>query len=112
MPNVCFFDEYQIQTIIDADYADDLVLLANVPAQDKPLLHNLEQTTSGIVLYVRWDKTEFMYNKDGAISSSNNKPPKLVDQFIYLSSNISSTESDANISKGKVWAAIERLMTI
>ena len=43
-------------------------------------------------------KTEFTcFNQDGAISSLNNKPLKLVDQFIYLSSNISSTENYANI---------------
>ena len=43
------------------------------------------------------EKTELMcFNKDGAISSSNNKSLKLWDQFIYLSSNISSTESNVS----------------
>ena len=32
-----------------------------------------------------------------SISSLINKSPKLVDQFIYLGSNISSTENDVNI---------------
>ena len=33
----------------------------------------------------------------GAISLLNGKPLQLVDQFIYLNSNISSTESNVNI---------------
>ena len=46
--------------------------------------------------------------KRGAIS----KPLKLVDQFKYLSSNISSTQIDVNIHIGKVWAANGRLSII
>ena len=48
------------ETITDADYADDLVLLANTPAEAKSLLHSLEQTARGIGLYENLDKTEFM----------------------------------------------------
>ena len=33
---------YQAQTIMDMDYADDIVLLANTPAQAETLLHSLE----------------------------------------------------------------------
>ena len=59
------------------------------------------------------DKTEFMHsNQDGTISSLSSKPQKLVDQFIYVGSNISSTERDVNIHIGKVWNVIDRLMTI
>ena len=42
------------------------------------------------------------FNQEGVISSLNDKSLKLVDQLIYLSSNISSTESDVNIHIGKV----------
>ena len=55
-------------------------------------------------------KTEFMcFNQDGAICSLNDKLLKLVDQFTYLGSNISSTESDVNTRVGKAWTAIYRL---
>ena len=37
------------------------------------------------------------FNQDGAIPSSNGKLLKLADQFTYLGSNISSTESDIDI---------------
>ena len=33
---------YPIQTITDTDYADDIALLANTPAQTETQLHNLE----------------------------------------------------------------------
>ena len=48
------------------------------------------------------DKIEFMWvNQDNAILSLDSKSLKLIPQFIYLSSNISSTESDVNICIGK-----------
>ena len=33
---------YSAQTIMDADYANDIALLANTPAQTETLLHSLE----------------------------------------------------------------------
>ena len=42
----------------DADYTDDLVLLANIPAQAEYLLHSLEPAAGGIVLYMNSDKTK------------------------------------------------------
>ena len=59
---------------------------------------------------MKTDETEFMcFNQGGAISSLNSKPLKLIDQFMYLDSNITSTENNV---KGKVWSNIDRLMTI
>ena len=90
------------ETITDADYVDDLVLLANTSVESESLLHDLEQTERGIGLLVNSDKTEFMYfNQNGAISSFNGKPLKLVDHFMYRGSNILSTESDVSIRIGK-----------
>ena len=64
-------------------------------------------------LYMNSDKTEFMcFNQDSVISLLDGKPLKLVDEFTYLGSNISSTESDVNIVIGKAWTAIDRLMII
>ena len=50
------------------------------------------------------------FNQDGAISSLRENLMKLVDQFIYLGSNISSTKSDINVCIGK--AAIDGLTSI
>ena len=54
----------------------------------------------------------FRVFKYGAIFSLNDKPLKLVEQFTYLGSNISATESDANIYIGKAWTVIYRLTAI
>ena len=48
------------ETVIDADNSDDLVLLANTPAQSRSLLHSLEQAARDVSLYVNSDKTEFI----------------------------------------------------
>ena len=58
-------------------------------------------------------ETKFVFfSPDSTISSSNSQSLKLVDLFLYLSSNISSTESSINICIGKALTAIYRLMVI
>ena len=44
---------------MDADYADDIVLLANTHAQAENQLHSLERVAAGIGLHEA-DKTEYM----------------------------------------------------
>ena len=48
---------YPAQTIMDADYADDIALLANTPAKTETLLHSLERAAADIGLHVYADKT-------------------------------------------------------
>ena len=91
------------------DYADDLALFVNITAQAEFLLHSLEQAAGAIGLFVNVNKTEFRrFKQEGTISTLSGKPLKLVDQFTYLSNNISSTESDINIYLAKAWIAIDR----
>ena len=52
------------------------------------------------------------HNQDGVISSLNGKHLKFVGQFIYLDSNISSTENNVNICRGMAWSTIDWLTTI
>ena len=63
----------------DADKGDDELLLANTPAQAESLQHSREQVARGIVFYVNADKTEIMCFKQGAITTTSDKPRKLVD---------------------------------
>ena len=51
---------YPAQTIMEADYADDITLLANSPAQTESLLHSLKRVAGGIDLHVNVHKTEYM----------------------------------------------------
>ena len=52
---------YPAKTITDADYADDIVILANTPNQAETLLHSLEQAATGIDLHVNAHKTEYVF---------------------------------------------------
>ena len=69
--------KYPAQTITDADYADDIALLANTPAQDKTLLHSLERAAAGIGLHINAHKTEYTcFNKKGDILTLKGGPRK------------------------------------
>ena len=101
---------YPAKTITDADYADDLALLANTPNQAETLLHSLERAAAGIGLHVNANKTEYMcYNQTGNIATLDGASLKLVDKFTYLGSSVSSTEKDIDTRLTKAWTAIDRL---
>ena len=86
---------YPAKTITDADYADDITILANTSDQAETLLHSLERAAASICLNVNARKTEYMcYNQTGDISTLEGTPLKLVDKFTYLGSSIESTEKD------------------
>ena len=90
--------DYSAETMTDADYTDDPALVANIPVPAKFWLHNLEQAARGIGLCMKANKTKFIYFKqERTIFTLSGKPLKSVDHFIYLGSNISSSENNANI---------------
>ena len=71
---------YPAKTITEADYADDIVILANTHNQAETLLHSLERAATGIGFHVNAHKTEYMcYNQTGDISTLDGTPLKLVD---------------------------------
>ena len=85
--------KFPAQTITAEDYADDIVLLANAPAQAETQLHSLERAAAGIGLYVNAYKSQYMsFNQTGVNSTLNGSSLKLVDKFTYLGSGVSSTE--------------------
>ena len=104
---------YPAKTVTDANYADDIALLANTHNQAKTQLHSLERATVGIGLNVNVHKTKYMcYNQTGDISTPDGTPLKLVDKFNYLGSSVSSTEKDIDTRLTKAWTAIDRLSII
>ena len=104
---------YPAKTITDADYADDIAILANTPNQAETLLHSLEQAAAGISLHVNVHKTEYMrFNQTGDISTLDRTSLKLVDMFTYLGSSVSSTEKDIDTRLTKAWTAIDKLSII
>ena len=73
------------KTITDADYTDDIAILANAPAQAETLLYSLERAAAGIGLHVNAHKTEYMcFNQTSDISTLNGSSLKQVDKFTYL----------------------------
>ena len=105
---------YPAKTITNADYANDIVSLANAPAQAETLLHSLERTAAVISLHVNAHKTEYMcFNQTGDISTLNStETQKLVDKFTYLGSSVSLTKKDIDTRLTKAWTAIDRLSVI
>ena len=104
---------YPAKTITDADYADDIAILANTPIQAETLLHILERAAAGIGLYVNAHKTEYMCdNQTGDISTLDRTPLKLVDKFTYPGSSVASTEKDIEARLTKAWTAFNRLSII
>ena len=104
---------YPAQTITDANYADDIALLANTLTQAETQLHSLERAAVGIGLHVNADKTEYMcFNQRGDISSLNGSSLKLVNKFTYIGSSVLSTETDINTWLAKAWTALDRLSII
>ena len=104
---------YPAKTITDADYADDIAILANTPNQADTLLHSLERTAAGIGFHVNAHKTEYMcFNQAGNISTLDGTSLKLVDKFTYLGSSVSSTEKDIDTRLTKAWTAIDKLPII
>ena len=52
------------------------------------------------------------YNQTGDISTLDGTSLKLVDEFTYLGSSVSSTEKDIDTRLMKAWTAIDRLSII
>ena len=49
---------YPAQTISEVDYADDIAILANTPAQAESLLHSSERAAAGMGYHVNVNKKE------------------------------------------------------
>ena len=104
---------YPSKAITDTDYADDIAILANAPAQIETLLHSLKRAAAGIGLDVNAHKTEYTcFNQTGDISILNGSSLKLVDKFNYQGSSVSLTETDIDTRLTKACTATNRLSVI
>ena len=104
---------YPSQSMTDADYSDDIALIANTLTQAESRLHSLEQAAGGIGFYVNVDKTEYMcFNQRGDTSTLKGRPLKQVDKFTYPESSASSVENGINTQQAKVWTANDSLSVI
>ena len=60
-PKMARRKRYHAETITDAEYVDDIVLLENTPAPAESLLHCLVKTAGGRGLYVNANKTVYEF---------------------------------------------------
>ena len=76
----------------DADYVDDIALLANSLAQAETQPDSLERAAASIGLNVNAHKTEYTcFNPTGDLFTLNGSSLKLADKFTYVGSSVSST---------------------
>ena len=78
---------YPTQTT--ADYSNDIVLLANTPAQSETLLHCLEKEAGGIGLHVKQTRRNTRALIKEATSPHKIRVTEPSWQFIYLESSVS-----------------------
>ena len=104
---------YPAKTITDANHADDIALLANATAQAETLRYSLERAAAGISLYANAHKMEYMcFNQTGDISTLNGSSLKLVDNFTYRGSSVSTTTTGIDTRLTKAWTAIDSISVI
>ena len=76
--------KYLAKTITEADYTDDITILANTTNQAETLLLSLERAAAGIGLHVNAHKTDYMrFNQTGDISTQEGTSLK-TGRYIHL----------------------------
>ena len=106
---------YPAKTITDADYADDIAILANTPNQAKPKHSSIvwnEPPQALASMSMRTKLNYMCFNQTGDISTQDGTSLKQVDKFTYLGSSVSSTEKDIGTRLTKAWTAIDKLSII
>ena len=104
------------QYLMDTDFADDIALISESLFNAQSLLQSLEQASNCVGLYLNEKKTEYMKkcsnNSDFIIQTIQDKLLKMVSDYVYLGSYISSWEKDFLTRKGKAWAACNAMNKI
>ena len=103
--------------ITDTDFADDISLISSSLQNAQDLLISLEKAANCVGLYLNESKTEFMTNSPTLdntfiMKTLNGYNLKLVNDYKYLGSYISSSEKDFNTRKGMAWSACNDLHKI
>ena len=104
------------QYLTDTDFADDIALISESLVNAQSLLQSLEQASNCVGLYLNEKKTEYMNkcnnDSDFIIKTIQDKLLKMVSDYVYLGSYISSSEKDFLTRKGKAWAACNAMNKI
>ena len=95
--------------LTDTDFADDIALISQSLKYVQDLLQSLEQASNGVGLYLNETKTECLNrcfsDADLVVKTLSGSALKMVEDYVYLGSFISSSEKDFNTRKGMAWSA-------
>ena len=104
---------YPAKKLTDADFADDLALLADTVEGAQRFLSRLEDSASAVGLHINSSKTKYMTNCVGldhsGLRSSDGVLLDEVDDFVYLGAWIGNSEKDFEIRKAKAWNALNKM---
>ena len=102
--------------LTDADFADDIALISQSLANAQDLLQSLEEASNCVGLYLNETKAEYMNkcnsNANSGIRTLQQTLLKLVDDYKYLKSHISSSLEDLITRKEMTWSACNDLNKI
>ena len=102
--------------LTDTDFADDIALISQSLEHAQDLLQSLEQASNGVGLYLNETKTECLNrclsNADLVVKTLNGASLKMVEDYVYLGSYISSSEKDFSVRKGMAWSACNDMYKI
>ena len=98
---------YPATTITDADFADDLALLADNSSNAEQLLLLLEKAAEAVGLRVNYGKTNYMAFQQASSSIKGRSGVLLeeVDDFKCLGSWLASSSTDMKIRIAQAWKA-------
>ena len=97
--------------LTDADFADDLALLADNDKNAEALLLLLEAAADAVGLQVNYGKTNYMVfsQANTKITGKNGAELEAVSDFKYLGSWLASSSTDLNIRIAQAWSAHNKL---
>ena len=94
--------------LTDTDFDDDIALISQSLLGAQSLLQSLEQASNCVGLYLNETKTEYINmcssDIDFIIKTLNNSVLKMVSDYVYLGSYISSSEKDFPTRKKMAWS--------
>ena len=101
--------------ISDAEFADDIALVTNTEKEAEELLREVEEVSMSVGLHINESKTKYLVEnvmEPQGIVSTDGKPIKLVEDFLYLGAKIRNTEEDVVDRVRKAWAACHSLKSV
>ncbi|CAI9741839.1 Hypothetical predicted protein [Octopus vulgaris] len=101
--------------ISDAEFADDIFLLANTVSEIEELMQEVETMSMSVALKMNEIKAKNLVEnikKPEKIMNVDRKPLELVEDFLYLGAKTGNTEGDIVEKKSKAWVACHSFRSV